>query len=994
MALMQYRANEGVIARATAVVCTLALGILGLYQFYGFLAGVGGMDIASQDEKVSLEIVDTLVQRREAVELQKGRSYVAMRTTTFDVASGRSIEDSQLQLDLYEADGLGEVRGELSQSTYVFDGPVYKKRYLGEGPVPLSGEDISLIHQSREPSEYYEVLARPTPRSLDELESEVGGILYEAGSVTPLQDPDRRANGEFTTIKMPLRVARALRGDTFPEEGVVLATAIGEEDVEDVPALPAGETKLEDLLQYPQLLEHIVEIRHADAGVLLDAPLRFAEDGSVLGAPIYAPSLIVVSEDVKIDATEIVAEGKVLTGEDIDRLEAAELKRVLVDVERIQVRRDAERGFARAAGFTLKQPVTTSIAVGARLDAELISIVRASLGDDAAVEVANIREKLDLSDDSPEAMQSWIGKVTSARKVHLEKRTLVKCETENPADSVLTLRDYWDAIDRFNKGQPEDATWRQSMDRRELRVRDAGIPEQVLVSDPTRPDDLAGYLLDNDVVDERGTVVVKRGVVTESLEGQQIKIALTRSGRAGGGFKGWSVRTLTVQDLATYNAGPDEIFTFKAYTDQGGNTLISEGEEFTASQLLAHPRISDIQVAVEKSGKLLETVNEDSSTSLRSVAFFEQAMRRWQQIIVFDFEEVIEVQVPVTVIESEVVLDEESIIRIRELPPAERGVVVRGECGPVAVSDLTPETFEVCDPAIAIELAAGRGLDAAVIAMLEADSSVASLELEGGSQLLSLEKARELVGECELVTLAAVTSGGRVVAERGSQLDRGLLEQLRSEGVDRITVSGTKTRKLRADLEPGDVPAESRGIAITEPLEIAGDELGKNSELTEEVLAELVDLHGSEELVLPITVVSSAAGEDDAARIEVADEESWGELQRAVPTKYFMNESVSLPGPMAGTLVQLTSNYRITWAGVIDMILLAALVITLLKLLNGKKLSDLLIDTESEMRKVSWPSRDDLTGSSKVVIFTVFALAVFLLLADVVCNGVVMFVLL
>jgi len=43
---------------------------------------------------------------------------------------------------------------------------------------------------------------------------------------------------------------------------------------------------------------------------------------------------------------------------------------------------------------------------------------------------------------------------------------------------------------------------------------------------------------------------------------------------------------------------------------------------------------------------------------------------------------------------------------------------------------------------------------------------------------------------------------------------------------------------------------------------------------------------------------------------------------------------------------------------------------------------DFLIETETELRKVSWPTREELMGSSAVVIFLTLVLGVFLLVAD------------
>jgi preprotein translocase SecE subunit len=48
--------------------------------------------------------------------------------------------------------------------------------------------------------------------------------------------------------------------------------------------------------------------------------------------------------------------------------------------------------------------------------------------------------------------------------------------------------------------------------------------------------------------------------------------------------------------------------------------------------------------------------------------------------------------------------------------------------------------------------------------------------------------------------------------------------------------------------------------------------------------------------------------------------------------------------------------------------------ITLYLAFFHRKVGDVLIDTESEMRKVVWPTRDEVSGSTVVVIGTVFLL--------------------
>lgn len=51
-----------------------------------------------------------------------------------------------------------------------------------------------------------------------------------------------------------------------------------------------------------------------------------------------------------------------------------------------------------------------------------------------------------------------------------------------------------------------------------------------------------------------------------------------------------------------------------------------------------------------------------------------------------------------------------------------------------------------------------------------------------------------------------------------------------------------------------------------------------------------------------------------------------------------------------------------------------------------ERISEFLIDTESEMRKVSWPTGRDVVRSSMAVILIVFLLGGFLLVSDVALN--------
>jgi preprotein translocase SecE subunit len=74
---------------------------------------------------------------------------------------------------------------------------------------------------------------------------------------------------------------------------------------------------------------------------------------------------------------------------------------------------------------------------------------------------------------------------------------------------------------------------------------------------------------------------------------------------------------------------------------------------------------------------------------------------------------------------------------------------------------------------------------------------------------------------------------------------------------------------------------------------------------------------------------------------------------------------------------------RLTPAFLISSIVAAASVFLIWRWLDKPKNADLLIDTESEMRKVTWPTFKDVVSSSLVVIFCVLFLLVFLAGADI-----------
>ena len=58
------------------------------------------------------------------------------------------------------------------------------------------------------------------------------------------------------------------------------------------------------------------------------------------------------------------------------------------------------------------------------------------------------------------------------------------------------------------------------------------------------------------------------------------------------------------------------------------------------------------------------------------------------------------------------------------------------------------------------------------------------------------------------------------------------------------------------------------------------------------------------------------------------------------------------------------------------------------------QVADLLIDTEAELRKVTWPTMEEVTNSSFVVVFFVLFLGLFLAVADMVLSKLVKLIIL
>jgi len=81
-----------------------------------------------------------------------------------------------------------------------------------------------------------------------------------------------------------------------------------------------------------------------------------------------------------------------------------------------------------------------------------------------------------------------------------------------------------------------------------------------------------------------------------------------------------------------------------------------------------------------------------------------------------------------------------------------------------------------------------------------------------------------------------------------------------------------------------------------------------------------------------------------------------------------------LPGMVGGANVATTA---------VPAVLLAAGLWFGYRVVNWPRFADFLIAVEAEMKKVTWPSKDELIRASIVVIFTIFFLAITLFLFDI-----------
>ena len=70
------------------------------------------------------------------------------------------------------------------------------------------------------------------------------------------------------------------------------------------------------------------------------------------------------------------------------------------------------------------------------------------------------------------------------------------------------------------------------------------------------------------------------------------------------------------------------------------------------------------------------------------------------------------------------------------------------------------------------------------------------------------------------------------------------------------------------------------------------------------------------------------------------------------------------------------------YRAIIPLIVMLACLYALLRVVNSKRPADFMISTEGEMKKVSWSSKKEIIGSTKVVIVTLMLMGLILFFVD------------
>jgi preprotein translocase subunit SecE len=99
---------------------------------------------------------------------------------------------------------------------------------------------------------------------------------------------------------------------------------------------------------------------------------------------------------------------------------------------------------------------------------------------------------------------------------------------------------------------------------------------------------------------------------------------------------------------------------------------------------------------------------------------------------------------------------------------------------------------------------------------------------------------------------------------------------------------------------------------------------------------------------------------------------------------YTFTGKITEPIPHIGFI--LGGEFPITPAKLISIGIFLVCLVGCFILYNHKKVVDFLVETETELRKVSWASKKEVISSSIVVIFTVLVLSFYIGLVDIVIS--------
>ncbi|GEM_PF-2757858 len=172
-------------------------------------------------------------------------------------------------------------------------------------------------------------------------------------------------------------------------------------------------------------------------------------------------------------------------------------------------------------------------------------------------------------------------------------------------------------------------------------------------------------------------------------------------------------------------------------------------------------------------------------------------------------------------------------------------------------------------------------------------------------------------------------------------------------------------------LEPGMVPAGTLSIPVQEVIAKTGTKVDRDlfrriREQKENLISPKVRIEDEGDLVLDPDDLDEIEGRYLRAKRSVNVQTWWSQVLFTVPL----------------------AKIEITYGILICVVLFVVLALALLATWNLRGWNDLLIDTQTEMKKVSWPKRDELIGSSVVVIVTVVVLGAYLYLVDFLLTAV------